>query len=67
MVAVETDPGETIVQDEARGGGLLGEVRLADSVALELLEIEAMFFQHLDRPVILILCLKVPLEVELPG
>ena len=64
---METDPGEPIVQDEPRGCGLLGEVRLADAVALELVKVEAVLSQHLDRLWCASFRVNVPLEVELPS
>ena len=63
---METDPCESVVEHQPRGGSLFGEVLGVDAVSLEFVEIYSVLLQHLNRLGVVALDLEVPLEVELP-
>jgi hypothetical protein len=67
LVAVEANPGEAIVEDQARGHDFLGEVERADAVVLEAVEVQAALFELVDGDLSLALGVDVPVEVELPS
>lgn len=63
---MEADPGQFFVQHEARSDQFFGEIEGANTVLLELLEVNAVFKQQIDRIFIVLLCFNVVVEVKLP-
>ncbi len=67
VAAVETDPGDLVVQDQAGKGRLLCEIDVGDAPLLEHLEVDAWVFKEVDWGLGLSIGVNVESEVELPG